>query len=119
MKLLIILFLLSSFLEARKDFYYGFINSSGNQISEKRKQEIADGFEIINHARKISKEGKIDEAFSQIEAFKRINKINVLESDLIIVYGELALKKKSKRIILQASKELEAAINDQRFMKMI
>ncbi|WP_321470188.1 hypothetical protein [Halarcobacter sp.] len=112
MKLLIILFLLSSFLEARKDFYYGFINSSGNQISEKRKQEIADGFEIINHARKISKEGKIDEAFSQIEAFKRINKINVLESDLIIVYGELALKKKSKRIILQASKELEAAIND-------
>ncbi|WP_320034893.1 hypothetical protein [Halarcobacter sp.] len=112
MKLLIILFLLSSFLEARKDFYYGFINSSGNQISEKRKQEITDGFEIINHARKISKEGKIDEAFSQIEALKRINKINILDSDLIIVYGELALKKKSKRIILQAAKELEAAIND-------
>ena len=112
MKLLIILFLLSSFLEAKKDFYYSFINSSGNQISEKRKQEITDGFEIINHARKISKEGKIDEAFTQIEAFKRMNKINVLESDLIILYGELALKKKSKRIILQASKELESAIND-------
>jgi len=112
LKLLIILFLLSSFLEAKKDFYYSFINSSGNQISEKRKQEITDGFEIINHARKISKEGKIDEAFTQIEAFKRMNKINVLESDLIILYGELALKKKSKRIILQASKELESAIND-------
>ena len=112
MKLLIILFLLSSFLEAKKDFYYSFINSSGNQISEKRKQEITDGFEIINHARKISKEGKVDEAYTQIEAFKRINKINVLESDLIILYGELALKKRSKRIISQAAKELESAIND-------
>ncbi len=112
MKFLISLFLLISFLEAKKDFYFSFINSSGNQISEEKKQEIADGFEIINHARKISKEGKVDEAFSQIEAFKRVNKINLLESDLIILYAELSLKKKSKRLILQSAKELENAIND-------
>lgn len=112
MKFLISLFLLISFLEAKKDFYFSFINSSGSQISEEKKQEIADGFEIINHARKISKEGKVDEAFSQIEAFKRVNKINLLESDLIILYAELSLKKKSKRLILQSAKELENAIND-------
>lgn len=117
MKLFVLLFLLISFLEAKKDFYYGFINSSGNQISEQQKQEITDGFEIINHARKIAKEGKIDEAFSQIETFKRVNKLRVLESDLIILYAELSLKKKSKRLIMEASKELETAINESKIQE--
>jgi len=112
LKFLLLLFVLISFLDAKKDFYYGFINSSGDQITEERKQKIADGFEIINHAREISKLGKVDEALSQIEAFKRVNKIKLLESDLIILYAELSLKKKSKRLILQSTKELEKAIND-------
>ncbi len=112
MRLLVILFLFISLLEAKKDFYYGFINSSGDQISEKRRQAISDGFEVVNHVRKIAKEGKIDEAYTQVEAFKSQNKIRILNSDLIILHAELSLKKKSKRLILQASKELEKAIND-------
>lgn len=112
MKFLLIFIFLFTSLYAKKDFYYGFINSSGEQISERRKQAISDGFEIISHARKLAKEGKIDEAFTQIEALKRQNTIKILDSDLIIVYSELALKKKSKRLVLEASKELEKAIND-------
>ena len=112
MRLLILIFLFISALYAKKDFYYGFINSSGAQISEKRRQAIEDGFEIVKHARKIAKEGKIEEAFTQVDAFKRQNKIKLLESDLVILYSELCLKKKSKRLILEASKELELAIND-------
>lgn len=112
MKYLLLFLLFFSSVYAKKDFYYGFINSSGEQISERRKQAITDGFEIINQARQLAKEGKIDEAYTQIEALKRQNKINVLDSDIIIVYSELSLKKKSKRLILEAAKELEKAIND-------
>lgn len=112
MKYLLILFICISSLYAKKDFYYGFVDSTGNQISQKRIQDIADGFEIIKHARLLSKEGKVDEAYDQIDTFKKQNKIKILDSDLIILHAELSLKKKSKRLILEATRELESAIND-------
>lgn len=109
--LFIVLFFVSS-IYAKKDFYYGFINSSGAQISQKRTQAIADGFEIIKNIRILSKEGKIDEAYAQIKTFKDQNKIKVLRSDIIILYSELALKKGSKRLVLEASRDLEKDINN-------
>lgn len=112
MKILFITLFLISFVYAKKDFYYGFINSSGDQISQKTTQEIADGFEIIKNVRILAKNGKIKEAYSQIESFKMQNKIDILKSDIIILYAELALKKGAKRAILEASRELESAINN-------
>ncbi|GGD36613.1 hypothetical protein GCM10012288_08320 [Malaciobacter pacificus] len=111
MKFFLILVLSINFLFAKKDFYYGFINSSGNQISEQRKQAIIDGFDIIDNARNLAKEGKIDEAYAQISSFKNTNNIKVLKSDTVILYSELALKKETKRIILNAAKDLEDSIN--------
>lgn len=111
MKFFLILILCINFLFAKKDFYYGFINSSGSQISEQRKQAILDGFDIIDNARSLAREGKIDEAYAQINSFKNTNNIKVLKSDTIILYSELALKKRTKRIILDAAKDLENAIN--------
>lgn len=111
MRILILFFLIFNILYAKKDFYYGFINSSGSQISEERKQGISDGFDIIQNARALAKDGKIDEAYAQIKDFKAKNKLSVLTSDLIIVYSELSLKKVSKRFILSAGNELEKAIN--------
>lgn len=111
MKYIIIFLLIFNFSFAKKDFYYGFINSSGNQISEERKQEIVDGFDILDNAKSLAKEGKIDEAYAQINSFKSTNKVRVLKSDAIILYCELALKKNSKRIMLDAAKELEDSIN--------
>lgn len=112
MRLLFIVLFFISIVYAKKDFYYGFINSSGNQISQKRTQDIADGFEIIKNIRALAKDGNIDEAYAQIKTFKEQNKIKILNSDIIILYSELALKKTSKRFILQASKDLEKAINN-------
>ena len=111
MKLLIALFLLTNILYAKKDFYYGFIDSSGSQISEQRKQAISDGFDILQNVRNLARDDKIDEAYTQVKNFKDKNKIKVLISDSTILYAELALKKQSKRLILEASKELELAIN--------
>ncbi len=112
MKLLLIVLFFISTLYAKKDFYYGFINSSGNQISQRRTQAIADGFEIIENIRILARNGKIDDAYSQIKAFKKQNKIKILNSDIIILYSELAFKKGSKRFMIEASRELEKAIND-------
>ena len=111
MKILILLFILLNVSYSKKDFYYSFINSSGVQISEKRKQTISDGFDIIENAKNLARDGKIDEAYSLIDAYKNKNKINVLNSDLILLYSELSLKKQSKRFSLDASKLLENAIN--------
>ena len=98
-------------LYAKKDFYYGFIDSTGVQISEQRKQSITDGFDILQNARLLAKDGKIDDAYAQVKDFKDKNKVNILTSDTMLLYADLALKKQSKRLILEASNELETAIN--------
>ena len=105
------MFLMLNILYAKKDFYYGFIDSSGIQISEQRKQSITDGFDILQNARLLAKDGKIDDAYAQVQDFKDKNKVNILISDTMLLYADLALKKQSKRLILEASTELESAIN--------
>lgn len=76
MKVLISIFLMLNILYAKKDFYYGFIDSSGVQISEQRKQSINDGFDILQNARILAKDGKIDDAYTQVKDFKE--KINLM-----------------------------------------
>lgn len=111
MKVVIVLFLLINVLFAKKDFYYSFIDSSGSQISQQRKQAISDGFDLIQNARVLARDGKIDEAYAQIKDFKEKNRLRVLKSDIAILYAELSLKKISKRYIVDAAKVLEKAIN--------
>ena len=111
MRIILLFLLVLNIVYAKKDFYYSFINSSGAQISEKRKQEINDGFDLIQNARILAKEGKVDDAYAQIKDFKEKNRLKVLNSDINILYAELSLKKLSKRFILDATKVLEKAIN--------
>lgn len=111
MKLLIIIFLILNISYANKDFYYSFIDSNGKQISEDKKQQISDGFDILQNARILAKDGKIDDAYIQVKNFKDKNKLNILISDTMLLYSELALKKQSKRICIDAANELEIAIN--------
>ena len=96
---------------ANKDFYYSFIDASGKQITEEKKQQINDGFDILQNARILAKDGKIDDAYVQVKNFKEKNKLNILVSDTTLLYAELALKKQTKRILIDASAELEIAIN--------
>lgn len=112
LKYILVLILSFSFLFAKKDFFYGFVDSTGVQISQKRILEISEGFENIKNIRQMAKDGKIDEAYAQIKALKELNKVALLETDIVILYSELALKKGKKRLILEATKELEDAINN-------
>ncbi len=111
MRLFLLSICLLSTLFAKKDFYYSFIDQSGNQISQRQKQKIVDGFDAILNIREIAKDGKIDEAYGEIKALMALNKINVLKSDIIMLYAELSLKKKTKRHVFDGAKILEKAIN--------
>ncbi|MBS9782267.1 MAG: hypothetical protein KGV43_00485 [Arcobacter sp.] len=111
MRFLIIFFLLINILFAKKDFYYSFINSSGSQISEKQKQEVRDGFEIIQNVKNLAKEGRIDDAYEQIKRLKDRNKLKILESDIIVTFSDISLKKVNKRFIMDAEQLLENAVN--------
>lgn len=111
MKFIVVLFLIVNILYAKKDFYYSFIDSNGEQISEERKQSITDGFDILQNAKALARDDRIDDAFAQVKSFKEANKIKVLSSDTMILYADLALKKRVKRLMLDASNELEEAIN--------
>ena len=64
MKLIVLTILLINILYAKKDFYYSFIDSNGEQISEERKQSISDGFDILQNARNLAKDDKIDETYT-------------------------------------------------------
>lgn len=111
MKILLLFFILLSSSYSKKDFYYSFINSSGQQIKEQQKQKIKDGFDNIKNIKQLAKDGNIDEAYAQIKAFKTLNKLKILDSDIIVLYGELSLKKRTKRHVFDGSSVLEEAIN--------
>lgn len=111
LKIFFVFLLCISFLNANKDFYFSFIDSNGNQISEETKQTINDGFDILENINVLMKHDKIDEAFTLIQDLKATNKLKILNSDILIVYADLVLKKKSKRLLLDVSSELEKAIN--------
>lgn len=111
MKFIILVSLFLTFSFAKKDFYYSFIDQSGNQISQKQKQKIVDGFDAILNIRMLAKEGKIQESYAEIKALRKLNKINVLKSDIVLLYAELSLKSKTKRLVLDGAKVLEDAIN--------
>ena len=100
-----------SFSYAKKDFYYGFIDSNGNQISQKLKQEIINGYTVLGNVRELIKDGNINSAYTLMKDFKEKNKLKILESEIILLYSELLLKKRSKRFIIEADKLLETSIN--------
>lgn len=109
--ILIFLVFISVNLLAKKDFFYSYINSSGYQISEQRKQEIIDGYDTLNAIRELVKEGQIGEAYSWIKEFSSQNKLKLLKSDIILLQCEILLKKDAKRFVLEGARELEKAIN--------
>ncbi|NQY93648.1 MAG: hypothetical protein HRT43_05735, partial [Campylobacteraceae bacterium] len=111
MKLLLTFILLFTLTYAKKDFFYGFIDSNGNQITHRLKQNIIDGYVVIENVRELIKDGNINSAYTLMKGFKEKNKLKVLESEIILLYSELLLKKRSKRFILEASKLLEGSIN--------
>jgi len=110
-KIVLVLLLLVSFLVAKQDFYYSFIDSNSQQISQEDKDTIIDGFTILENIKILSKDGKLDEAYERLKSFKKRTDIELLRSDIILLESELLLKKVQKRFILEGEQLLETSIN--------
>jgi len=112
LRILAIFFILLSLLYARdKELYYSFIDSNGKQISSKIKESIIKTLNELEDIKEIAYGGKVDDALARLVELKNNNKLSLLNSDILILYSELALKKPSKKMLLETSIELENAIN--------
>lgn len=113
MRVIFIIFLLNCFLYAQtKEFYYSFIGSEGKQIPEKTQKQILATIDEIDGARELYYEGYPVEAFKKIDEIKNSNKLSILKSDILLLYSELVLKFKTKKLLFDATSELEGAVND-------
>jgi len=110
-----ILFLLTFFLvtlEAKKDFYYNFINEDLTQISQDQKEKIVGGSNKIKTIRRYVKEGQLELSLKTIDIFINSNKIKILDSTAILLKNEILYKLNTKLRSDESNKLLEESINN-------
>lgn len=96
MKIWLSLFLVLSISFAKKDFYYSYIDSTGNQISENLKQTISDTRDKIWQVKVLISESRTEEAYDLANEMLKMNKVDILNSDVILSFCEAALALKKK-----------------------
>jgi len=116
-KTFLAIILFTQILFSKQDFYYSYINANGAQISEQTKQKIKDAYDLIDNIHQLAREGNIEEALELAQDLKASNKLEILDSDIILTYSELLLKKGSKRHIIEAANLLEKSINNSKIQE--
>lgn len=111
MRIIFVLFCTIFYLYAEKDFTYSYIGIDGHQISFSEQKAILDGYEHLKAISTIFKEGNIDLALDKIIEMENSNKIDILNSPIILLKSEIMLKKEAKRYSIDGSNALEKAIN--------
>ncbi len=109
--LILCIFILTVAVFAKDDFYYGFIDSNSQQISEDEKNAIQRGYDSLENIRNLANEGGVVEAIGKLDAFKQTNNLEILRSDMILLEGELLLKTRNNIDYAKGEKLLEEAIS--------
>ncbi len=117
MKKIFILLLSISFLYAKEDFYYSFITPDLTQISESKKREILNANGALEDIKRLVKEGQMNLAYKQILAFRNSNKVELLDSEAILLHSEILYRMEAKVKAVEAVDLLEKAIHDSRIIK--
>ena len=117
MKKIFILLLSISFLYAKEDFYYSFITPDLTQISESKKREILNANGALEDIKRLVKEGQMNLAYKQILAFRNSNKVELLDSEAILLHSEILYRMEAKVKAVEAVDLLEKAIHDSRITK--
>jgi len=110
-----ILFLVVVFLvtvEAKRDFYYNFINEDFTQISEAKKSKILGASNQIKTIRRHVNDGQYDFALNLIDVFINTNKIEILDSTAMLLKNEILYKLNSTVRSEEADILLEESINN-------
>ena len=111
MKIVFVLVCFLALLEAKKDFYYSFIDENKNQIDLNQKDTIMQKNGQLNHIRSLIKDGKIQDAYEKIMQFRLNNKVKVFDSLSTLLYADILYKLGKKKYAVEATKVLEDAIN--------
>lgn len=110
-----ILFLLLIFLgsvEAKKDFYYNFINEDLTQISQDQKEKIVGANNKLKTIRRYVKEGELERALKTVDLFINTNKIKILDSTAMLLKNEILYKLNTVSRSDEANVLLEKSINN-------
>ena len=111
MRYLVLLIFIIVTVEAKKDFYYSFIDQDQNQIDQNKKDKIIKSNGKLNQIRALIKDGKLEDAYEKIMKFRDENKILVLDSSATLLYAEILFKMGQKKYSVEGAKVLENAIN--------
>ena len=111
-KILVLLLLFLSVIDAKKDFYYNFINEDLTQISQDQKEKIVGASNKLKTIRRYVKEGQLDLALNTINIFLNMNSIKMLDSTTILLKSEILYKLNTKLRSDEANKLLEESINN-------
>jgi hypothetical protein len=107
---LLLIFLSTS--EAKKDFYYSFINEDLSQISQDQKEKIVGASNKLKTIRRYIKEGQLDFALKTVNLFINNNKVKILESTSILLKNEILYKLNTNDKSDEANILLESSINN-------
>ncbi|MEA3513834.1 MAG: hypothetical protein U9R37_09560, partial [Campylobacterota bacterium] len=108
----VILLFLTTYLYAKKDFYYNFVDNDMSQISQNKKQKIIDANNRLKTIKRYVNEGQLDLALKEIIMFQNSNKISILKSSAILLHSEILYKLHNTQKSVEADMILEKAINN-------
>jgi len=111
-KILFLLLIFFTAAEAKKDFYYNFINEDLTQISQDQKEKIVGASNKLKTIRRYVKEGQLDLALKTINIFINTNKMNILDSTAVLLKNEILYKLNTPVKSEEANKLLETSINN-------
>ncbi|MEA2049951.1 MAG: hypothetical protein U9O56_04400 [Campylobacterota bacterium] len=111
-KLLVLMVFIIINVDAKKDFYYSFVNPDLTQISQDEKYKISNGNDKLETIKRYINEGELNLALKDIEMFRRTNQVSVLNSGAILLNSEVLYKLNTKKRALEAIDILEKAINE-------
>jgi len=111
-KIFFLLLIIFATAEAKKDFYYNFINEDLTQISQDQKEKIVGASNKLKTIRRYVKEGELERALKTIDLFINTNKIKILDSTAMLLKNEILYKLNSIVKSDEANKLLEKSINN-------
>lgn len=98
--------------EAKKDFYYNFINEDLTQISQDQKEKIVGASNKLKTIRRYVKEGELERALKTVDLFINTNKIKILDSTAMLLKNEILYKLNTLLKSGEANILLEKSINN-------
>ncbi|MEA3497758.1 MAG: hypothetical protein U9R16_01745, partial [Campylobacterota bacterium] len=115
--ILLLILLSVSNVYGKKDFYYSFVDEDLSQMSTLQKEKIVNENNRLKTIRRYLNEGQLGVALKEIEVFKRTNKIEMLDSDIILLQCEILYKLQTKTRSLEADQIMEQAIHSSKINK--